>query len=239
MDADLSKCDRPVNVFRQHVHGVSQGVGRLFGRIGEGPKNQVGPRLPILDGFLLAAGRQGHFSLEAPVLEHSQERKIQVRRANRADHSAGLSQGQLFMNLGIRHVPVEDGDIPRLPNLEHPGIEIDAERAFWKCFHQACQVLAALRSPALLITRGCRGMALFQKGKPPLLLPIFGSSDIVDVTGAGDTVIATLTMALVAGASFEEAAMIANHAAGIVVSKLGTATVTPRELIENIREDPC
>jgi D-beta-D-heptose 7-phosphate kinase/D-beta-D-heptose 1-phosphate adenosyltransferase len=80
-------------------------------------------------------------------------------------------------------------------------------------------------------------MSLFQR-KRTTHIPT-KAKEVYDVTGAGDTVIATLTMALVAGASFEEAAMIANHAAGIVVSKLGTATVTPGELIENIREDPC
>jgi bifunctional ADP-heptose synthase (sugar kinase/adenylyltransferase) len=61
---------------------------------------------------------------------------------------------------------------------------------------------------------------------------------VYDVTGAGDTVIATLSMALAVGASYEEAARISNHAAGIVVSKLGTATVTPEELIDNITADP-
>lgn len=95
-------------------------------------------------------------------------------------------------------------------------------------------LLAALRSPALLITRGSRGMALFQKGKPPLLLPIFGPADIVDVTGAGDTVISVFTVALAAGASFPQAARLANFAGGIVVMKKGTATVSPLELKQAI-----
>jgi rfaE bifunctional protein kinase chain/domain len=95
-------------------------------------------------------------------------------------------------------------------------------------------LLKKLESPALLITRGSKGMALFQKGSPPILLPIFGTSDIVDVTGAGDTVISVFTAALTCGASFAQAARLANYAGGIVVMKKGTATVTPLELKQAI-----
>jgi len=95
-------------------------------------------------------------------------------------------------------------------------------------------LLRKLRSPALLITRGSRGMALFEKGKPPFQLPIFGTADIVDVTGAGDTVISVMTAALACGATFRQAARLANYAGGIVVMKKGTATVTPLELKQAI-----
>ena len=78
----------------------------------------------------------------------------------------------------------------------------------------------------MLITRGSRGMALFEPDKPTAHIRIFGSDEIADVTGAGDTVIATMTLALAAGASFSEAARLANYAGGIVVMKRGTATVT-------------
>lgn len=92
------------------------------------------------------------------------------------------------------------------------------------------RLLRRLQSPALLITRGSRGMVLFERGKPPCFLPVFGSTDIVDVTGAGDTVIAVFTAALAAGASFGEAARLANFAGGLVVMKKGTAVVRPLEL---------
>ncbi len=88
---------------------------------------------------------------------------------------------------------------------------------------------------ALLITRGRDGMVLFEPRREPRHLPIFGSDQAVDVTGAGDTVIAAFTLAIAAGASFLEAAMLANCAGGIVVMKRGTATVTSRELNEAIR----
>jgi rfaE bifunctional protein kinase chain/domain len=88
---------------------------------------------------------------------------------------------------------------------------------------------------ALLVTRGRDGMVLFEPGREPKHLPVFGSDQAVDVTGAGDTVIAAFTLALAAGASFFHAAQLANCAGGIVVMKRGTATVTASELKEAIR----
>ena len=90
---------------------------------------------------------------------------------------------------------------------------------------------------ALLVTRGSRGMALFEPGQPTRHIPIYGSDEIADVTGAGDTVIATMTLALAAGASFYEAARLANYAGGLVVMKRGTATVASGELADAIRRD--
>ena len=92
-------------------------------------------------------------------------------------------------------------------------------------------MLRKLQSRAVLITRGSRGMALFEPGRATEHLPIVGSDQIADVTGAGDTVIATFSLALASGATFSEAAHLANHAGGLVVMKRGTATVTPRELL--------
>jgi len=99
-------------------------------------------------------------------------------------------------------------------------------------------LLKKLQSAALLITRGSKGMALFEKGKPPCLLPVYGSTDIVDVTGAGDTVIAVFTAALAAGASFRDSALLANFAGGLVVMKKGTAVVRPGELKQAICDRP-
>ncbi len=83
---------------------------------------------------------------------------------------------------------------------------------------------------ALLITRGRHGMALFEPRRPTVHIPIFGTDEIADVTGAGDTVIAVFTLSLAVGASFLEAARLANYAGGIVVMKRGTATVNVAEL---------
>ena len=97
------------------------------------------------------------------------------------------------------------------------------------------RTLRALNLNALLVTRGKDGMVLFERAKPPYEIRVYGSDDAVDVTGAGDTVIAVFTLALAAGASFVEAAHLANYAGGIVVMKRGTATVTRAELESAIR----
>jgi len=92
------------------------------------------------------------------------------------------------------------------------------------------ELLARTKAGAVLITRGSRGMALFEPKRPTMHIRIHGSDQIADVTGAGDTVIATMTLALAAGATFAEAAHLANLAGGLVVMKRGTATITADEL---------
>ena len=99
------------------------------------------------------------------------------------------------------------------------------------------ELLKRTRMNAVLITRGSRGMAVFEPDRPTIHVPIYGSDEVADVTGAGDTVIATLALAIAAGGSFDEAARLANYAAGLVVMKRGTATVSPEELREAIRSD--
>ena len=92
-------------------------------------------------------------------------------------------------------------------------------------------LLRKLKHDALLITRGKDGMALFERGRKTTHIPVHGPDEVADVTGAGDTVIATFTLALAAGASYDEAARLANVAGGIVVMKYGTRPVTLEELI--------
>ena len=98
-------------------------------------------------------------------------------------------------------------------------------------------LLTRTGAKAVLITRGSRGMALFEPGSATVHIPIYGSDQIADVTGAGDTVIATMTLALAAGGTFEEAARLANYAGGLVVMKRGTATVTAEELRQAVLMD--
>lgn len=88
----------------------------------------------------------------------------------------------------------------------------------------------------LLVTRGSRGMSLFQAGSAAHL-PVSGTDQVADVTGAGDTVIGTFALALAAGATPLEAAALSNYAGGVVVMKAGTATLTPDELRQVIRAD--
>jgi rfaE bifunctional protein kinase chain/domain len=92
------------------------------------------------------------------------------------------------------------------------------------------EILARTSMQAVLVTRGSRGMALFVPDTPTVHVAIFGTDSIVDVTGAGDTVVSTVALALAAGGSFEAAARLANYAGGLVVMKRGTATVSGDEL---------
>jgi rfaE bifunctional protein kinase chain/domain len=99
------------------------------------------------------------------------------------------------------------------------------------------ETLAAMKLSALLVTRGRDGMALFDDEGRMTRISVHGSKQAVDVTGAGDTVLAAFTLALASGAPPLEAAHIANIAGGLVVMKRGTATVTRAELLETIRRE--
>src|SRR6266403_1419175 len=100
------------------------------------------------------------------------------------------------------------------------------------------QIAGEMNLESLLITRGKDGMVVFPRRHKPVDIPIHGSDEVADVTGAGDTVIATFTAALAAGATAEEAAHLANYAGGIVVMKRGTATVSHQELIAAVEKEP-
>jgi rfaE bifunctional protein kinase chain/domain len=97
--------------------------------------------------------------------------------------------------------------------------------------------LAEMKLNSLLVTRGRHGIALFESGNRVTHIPVHGSDQSVDVTGAGDTVLATFTLALACGATSLEAAHIANIAGGLVVMKRGTATVTREELLGAIQRE--
>jgi D-glycero-beta-D-manno-heptose-7-phosphate kinase len=96
----------------------------------------------------------------------------------------------------------------------------------------AGRLLNELRPAVLLITLGELGMLLCQRGQRPIHIPTV-AQEVFDVSGAGDTVIATFTLAIAAGASPLEATILSNHAAGIVVGKIGTATTSPEELLKS------
>jgi rfaE bifunctional protein kinase chain/domain len=113
---------------------------------------------------------------------------------------------------------------------EAAGAVIDDEKSLVEAGRK---LLDSIDCRAVLITRGEEGMTLFAEGGEVTHIPTV-AREVYDVTGAGDTVIATLALALAAGASLVEAAVLANHAAGVVVGKVGTATVTREELLATI-----
>jgi rfaE bifunctional protein kinase chain/domain len=122
---------------------------------------------------------------------------------------------------------------PELEAMHHARIGTDVRRLE----DLGARTLRAMKLEALLVTRGKDGMALFERGRKPLHIPVYGTDQALDVTGAGDTVIAVFTLARAAGGTFAEAAHLANYAGGIVVMKRGTATVTREELSRAIQDD--
>lgn len=150
----------------------------------------------------------------------------------------------------------EKGKLPSLPimldsrfrMLEYSGVssatpnEPEVEAALgirighdWnKLVSTGQQLMRRMKLQSLVITRGRDGMVAFDGQHQPVDIPIFGSDQVTDVTGAGDTVIAAYTAGIAAGATTEEAAQIANYAGGIVVMKRGTATVSQRELLDAV-----
>jgi D-beta-D-heptose 7-phosphate kinase/D-beta-D-heptose 1-phosphate adenosyltransferase len=114
--------------------------------------------------------------------------------------------------------------------LRLTGLEEDTDATLTEA---ARLIRQRLGCDAVLITRGDRGMMLCEGERDPVLVET-SAREVYDVTGAGDTVIATLAAALAAGAPMREAAELANQAAGIVVGKLGTATATAKEVLDSI-----
>ncbi len=135
-----------------------------------------------------------------------------------------------YAHLGLTAATPNEAEIEAAHNVRIGG---DAS----KLEDSARRTMARLNLSALVVTRGRHGMTVFERRRAPQPLDVYGSDQAVDVTGAGDTVIAAFTLALAAGATVLQAAQIANYAGGLVVMKRGTATVTREELIAAIRSD--
>jgi D-beta-D-heptose 7-phosphate kinase/D-beta-D-heptose 1-phosphate adenosyltransferase len=121
------------------------------------------------------------------------------------------------------------------PNLGEASVASGIDIADRASLDQAgAELLRRWEADAILISRGEAGMTLFKPRTRAHHFPTF-AQEVYDVTGAGDTVLATCALALAAGGSFEEAARLSNHAAGVAVGKVGTATVSARELVRALR----
>ena len=180
--------------------------------------------------------------IAAQVLRKSRVRIAKSDAVIVSDYGAGFVTPQLLKSLRPKIATLDS----RYRLLDYRGAKLTAatpnEPELEALYHSTIgndrralenlgqRTLRALNLNALLVTRGKDGMVLFERAKPSYYIRVYGSDDAVDVTGAGDTVIAVFTLALAAGASFVEAAHLANYAGGIVVMKRGTATVTRAEL---------
>ena len=211
------------------VHSIRQQVVRI-------DREDVLPDDATLTAKLLENVRRA--AAEAPVLVLSDygygssrpEWIAAAREANPAIRVLVDSRFRLTEYAGA------DAATPNEEELERATGEPldDAEERFERAGRA---LLARLASPALLVTRGSRGMALFRPAAATLSIPVSGTAQVADVTGAGDTVMATFALALAAGATEAEAALLSNFAGGVVVMKTGTATVAPEELREVIALD--
>ncbi|HET9697634.1 MAG TPA: PfkB family carbohydrate kinase [Terriglobales bacterium] len=163
-----------------------------------------------------------------------------------SDYGYGAATPEILRLLSVPDIPVTvdsryrmldyigaTAATPNEPEVEEAlGVKIghDQEKLHWA----ANELMKRMKLESVVITRGRDGMLALEKKHKPVAIPIHGSDQVTDVTGAGDTVIATFTAALAAGASTEEAARLANYAGGIVVMKRGTATVSREELLAAI-----
>ncbi len=219
---------------------------RILGGMPHASRQQI-VRYDIEDTFAMSDGEVRQFSA---VLR---EQISVCHAALVSDYGYGVARPQLVSTLTqyARNRPVTLDS--RYNLLDYPGVtaatpnEEEAAAAagtsLWngeeeKIGEVALTLQQSLDCEAVLITRGSRGMALLERDShDPLLIPVSGADQVADVTGAGDTVIATFTLALAAGASFAEAAKLANYAGGVVVMKMGTATVSNDELRHAIGRD--
>ena len=185
--------------------------------------NLLKPRVQSADGIIVSDYGYGTIvpGLYARLLETTQKRNIPLVVDSR--FSMSEYHGATAMTPNITELEASTGvSIGTDPNL----LRKTGQR-----------VLRTQKLRSLLVTQGRFGMTLFEPRKRPLHIPIHGTDEVADVTGAGDTVIAVFTAALACGAAPEQAARLANYAGGIVVTKRGTATVTRAELRSAIGAD--
>jgi rfaE bifunctional protein kinase chain/domain len=209
-------------IVRQHIVRIDRVDTSEVGEPSRGQIVEYIQRvLPTVDAVMLSDYENGMIS--PAVIECCLPQARQLNKVIVAD-----SHGQLFRFQGVTALT------PNQPEAElATGIKITNKDELNEAGRR---LLAGSNAQSILITRGSEGMSLFVTGKEPLHLPIYPlnshSSEIVDTNGAGDTVAATFTLALTAGASFAEAAWLANAAAALVVRRLGCASNTPQELME-------
>jgi D-glycero-beta-D-manno-heptose-7-phosphate kinase len=209
-----------VRIDRETAWPIDPSVGRALARV-------VMPALADCDAVILSDYGSG---LVTPALAEAIRSRLAARSRRRPVPVLLDSRYRLTDYRGLTTCTPNESEVEQVL-----GIHIDDDG---EALERAGRLLLRkTRMQSVLITRGSRGMALFEAKRPTSHIPIFGSDEIADVTGAGDTVIATFGLALAAGASCYEAARLANYAGGLVVMKRGTATVSARELSDAIIGD--
>jgi rfaE bifunctional protein kinase chain/domain len=209
-----------VRIDREAGWPLSDAVSRAFSA-------KLGPALADCDAVVLSDYGSG---LVTPALAETVRTAVAARARRRPIPVLLDSRYRLLEYRGLTTCTPNESEVEQVLGVHINDDAETLERA-------GRAVLKRTGMQAVLVTRGSRGMALFQPKQQTIHMPIFGSDEIADVTGAGDTVIGTLALALAAGASFYEAARLANYAGGLVVMKRGTATVSAEELSAAVQKD--
>ena len=216
-----------VHAARQQVVRIDRETGwPLDESVSRALAKKIGPALEACDAVILSDYGSG---LVTPALAEAIRQA--ARRARRGPVPVLLdSRYRLLDYRGLTACTPNESEVEAAS-----GIRIDDDP---EALERAGRLLLRRTGmAAVLVTRGSRGMALFQPRQTTIHIPIFGADEVADVTGAGDTVIATFGLALAAGASFYQAARLANYAGGLVVMKRGTATVTAQEVADAVISD--
>ena len=217
-----------VHAARQQVVRIDRDTGwPLDESVSVALAKKIEPALDNCDAVLLSDYGSG---LVTPALADAIRRAVARRTRRRPIPVLLDSRYRLLDYRGLTTCTPNESEVEAAL-----GIRIDDDPA---ALEKAGRLLLRRTGmQAVLVTRGSRGMALFQPKQATIHVPIFGADEVADVTGAGDTVIATFGLALAAGASFYEAARLANYAGGLVVMKRGTATISAQELSDAVISD--
>lgn len=221
----IFRCSRPTTVKtrviahnQQIVRFDKEDKEKIEGKVLEDTIGYIRAVLPEHDAVIISDYKKGVISrdLIKEVLKSSKNHNVFVSVDPKVGHF------HLYKNVSLITPNLNEASIAS-------GIVIEDEKSL---ILAGKRLLKKLQCNAVLITRGEQGMTLFEKNKVAHIPTI--ARDVYDVTGAGDTVIAAFTLAYASGANMEEAAIIANHAAGIVVGKIGTAVATPDEIKKSL-----
>ena len=217
-----------VHAARQQIVRIDRESGwPLDGAVSAALARKIEPAVDGCDAVLLSDYGSG---LVTPPVAVAVRRAVARRARRRPIPILVDSRYRLLDYRGLTMCSPNESEVEQIL-----GIRIDDDLGALERAGRA--LLKRTTMEAVLVTRGSRGMALFQPKQPTVHVPIFGSDEVADVTGAGDTVIATTALALAAGASFYEATRLANYAGGLVVMKRGTATVSAGELSSAVASD--
>jgi rfaE bifunctional protein kinase chain/domain len=220
-------------VKRRILAGSAHSVKQQIVRVDRGG----GP--PVSDGGALAARvRSAVAGVAGTLVSDYSFGLVHPGTAAAIQEASGAPHRPLFVD-SRRQLMLFRGLAAATPNLQEAeavaGGPIGDDPA--RLGRAADSLRAAIGARAVVVTLGSQGMLLAAEGGEQVLIPVYGTDEVADVTGAGDTVIATLTLAVLSGCGWRDAARLANYAGGIVVMKRGTATVSPGELREAVRTD--